>query len=127
MRPLLRDGKDVVTLYPCEAEKLKKGDVVFFRYRGVFVLHRIVSIGKSPAGASREGAVMVTRGDAMKRTETATLGDVIAVAELLRLSWFGKVNRYARYFCGVICCGLCARFFGYCEPGIHVKGVKPGR
>ena len=112
MRPLLRDGRDVVTLHPCLPEMLKKGDVVFFRYKGTFILHRIVRIGELPEGGSREGAVMVTRGDAMKQTETAALGDAIALAELPRLSLFRKVARYARYFCGLICHSLYARLCG---------------
>lgn len=110
MRPLLRDGKDVVTLYPCVPEMLKKGDVVFFRYRGSFVLHRIVRIGDLPSGTGCEETVMVTRGDAMKRTEVVTLGDVIALAELPRLPWFRRLNRYARYFGERIYSGLYARF-----------------
>jgi hypothetical protein len=101
MRPLLRDGKDAVTLHPCLPATLKKGDVVFFRYGDGFILHRIVRIDEPSEGSGREGAVMVTRGDAMRRTETGSLGDVIALAELPRLSWSRKAVRYAQYYFGV--------------------------
>ncbi len=102
MRPLLRDGKDTVSLHPCFPAMLRKGDVVFFRYGDGFILHRIIHIGEPPEGADLEEAVMVTRGDAMKQTETVTLGDVIAVAELPRLSLFRKAVRCVRYSCGLI-------------------------
>lgn len=42
MLPFLRSGKEEVLLTPCRAEKLKEMDVVLFRYRGAYVLHRII-------------------------------------------------------------------------------------
>ena len=42
MFPLLRNGKDEVTLEKCPNESLKPMDVVLFRYRGGHVLHRIL-------------------------------------------------------------------------------------
>lgn len=41
MRPLLRDGRDVVIVAPIQDE-VKVGDVVLFRYRGRHILHRII-------------------------------------------------------------------------------------
>jgi|GEM_PF-6186439 len=100
MAPLLRDGKDVVTLYPSDTGRLKKGDVVLFRHKNGFILHRIISISL-PADAGLPGkTVLITRGDALHTTETPTLADVIAVAELPPLTGLQKARRYASfYFC----------------------------
>ena len=43
MYPLLRDGKDEVTLSPITREP-EIMDIVLFRYKGKHVLHRIISI-----------------------------------------------------------------------------------
>ena len=42
MFPLLRNGKDSVILEKCLPDELKPMDVVLFRYRGSYVLHRII-------------------------------------------------------------------------------------
>lgn len=44
MRPFLRNERDVVVLSPIEGVKLCKGMVLLFRYRGHYVLHRLVAI-----------------------------------------------------------------------------------
>lgn len=53
MTPLLRDGKEEVIVYPYETAAPKRGDVVLFRYRGNYVLHRI--IGCSENGYTLQG------------------------------------------------------------------------
>ncbi len=40
MRPFLRHQRDVIVLAPIESDKLCKGMVVLFRYRGAHLLHR---------------------------------------------------------------------------------------
>lgn len=46
MQPLIRKGRDVVTILPVEGE-LKKGDIVLFRRAdGAYVVHRIFRIEK---------------------------------------------------------------------------------
>lgn len=42
MTPLLRNGKEEVIVYLCGTATLRRWDVVLFRYRGNYVLHRIV-------------------------------------------------------------------------------------
>ena len=42
MFPLIRDGKDVVVLHPCAAEDLSPMDVILFKYKGNYLLHRII-------------------------------------------------------------------------------------
>lgn len=49
MRPLIREGRDVLIIEKCDASTLKKYDVVLFRRqnvkgRGEYVLHRILKI-----------------------------------------------------------------------------------
>lgn len=49
MRPLIREGKDVLMIEKCDLSTLKKYDVVLFRRknvkgRGEYVLHRILKV-----------------------------------------------------------------------------------
>ena len=44
MQPMLRDSRDKVVLRRYEGDELQRGDVMLFRYRGGYVLHRVVSI-----------------------------------------------------------------------------------
>ena len=47
MRPMLREGKDTVTLSPVTG-KLKKHDIPLYRRdNGAYVLHRIIAAGKT--------------------------------------------------------------------------------
>lgn len=69
MFPLLRNNKDVVVLAPCVGEKLVPMDVVLFRYRGDYVLHRIVR---------REGDRLLMQGDGVYASyEQCMVGDVV--------------------------------------------------
>ena len=82
MFPLLRNGRDEVVLYPCTEEELKPMDVVLFRYRGRYVLHRILR---------REGEWLYLQGDgSYVAKEECTAADVVGkVHEVIRPS--GKV------------------------------------
>ena len=42
MRPLLRNGRDIAVLKPCQGDECRPGDVVLFRYESRHVLHRII-------------------------------------------------------------------------------------
>lgn len=44
MQPVLRDGRDKVVLRRCEGDEVQRGDVMLFRYRGGYVLHRVVGV-----------------------------------------------------------------------------------
>lgn len=71
MRPLLRNGRDVVTLSPVAESDLREGMVVLFRHNGNYVLHRIRKI---------EGQRLTIEGDGNYRLrEEAQRGDVVAV------------------------------------------------
>ena len=53
MSPLLMDGVDHVILHPCNPAEIRPGDIIFFRYKGRFLLHRIISVvqpADHPAG-----------------------------------------------------------------------------
>ena len=82
MFPLLRNGKDEVTLEKCPNESLKPMDVVLFRYRGKHVLHRIIR---------REGERLLIQGDgSIVAKEECTVDDVVGkVVQICRSS--GKV------------------------------------
>lgn len=54
MRPTFRDGKDFVTITPCDVDDLQVGDVVFFDRGDQYCLHRIIEIN---------GDNLVIRGD----------------------------------------------------------------
>lgn len=73
MRPLLRDGRDKVVLRKANAEDIRKGAVMLFRYRGSHVMHRVRKI---------EGDVVIFEGDGnYKLQEVVTRKDIVAVVE----------------------------------------------
>lgn len=77
MFPLLRSGKDDVLLCPCSKEGLKPMDVVLFRYKENYLLHRIRHI---------EGDNLYLQGDgSVQAKEVCTYEDVV-----------GKVNEIVR-------------------------------
>lgn len=70
MQPMLRDGREKVVLRRYEGDELQRGDVMLFRYRGGYVLHRVVSI---------DGERIVFSGDGnYKLYEQATTKDIVA-------------------------------------------------
>ena len=70
MYPLLRDGKDEVTLSPLTCNP-SVYDIVLFRYRGKHILHRIISI---------EGDTYTIQGDGIYIScEKCTRKDIIGV------------------------------------------------
>ena len=91
MSPLLLDGLDSVMLHPCIATELKPQEIILFRYRGSFILHRIIQIGL-PAGENQVFSI-TTKGDAMIHTETITSGDVVAVASIPKRTLFQRIYR----------------------------------
>ncbi|MBO5860538.1 MAG: hypothetical protein J6Q45_02585, partial [Alistipes sp.] len=44
MMPHLRDGKHSVVVRRCKAEDIKLGAVIFFEYRGGWIMHRLRKI-----------------------------------------------------------------------------------
>lgn len=79
MFPLLSNGKDAVVLCGCDLAALQPMDVVLFRYRGSYVLHRIIS---------RDGAQLTLQGDgSYVAKETCTIYDVVGkVVAIVRQS-----------------------------------------
>ncbi len=74
MYPLLRDGKDEVTLSPLTCDP-SVNDIVLFRYRGKHVLHRIIAI---------EGNSYTIQGDGIYIScEKCTREDIIGVVTLI--------------------------------------------
>lgn len=69
MFPLLRSGRDSVILEKSPAHSLKPMDVVLFRYRGSYILHRIIK---------REGMRLLLQGDGViSAIEQCTVDDVV--------------------------------------------------
>lgn len=121
MFPLLMDGFDHVILHPCNPAELRPGDIIFFRYKGRFLLHRIISVvqpADHPAGqptgfssiqstdrpednpdkqfdnrAGGDSGLITTRGDALSKTETITFTDIIAIAEVPRHTFITRSYR----------------------------------
>ena len=70
MYPLLRDGKDEVTISPLTCDP-SVYDIVLFRYRGKHILHRIISV---------EGDTYTIQGDGIYIScEKCTREDIIGV------------------------------------------------
>ena len=65
MFPFLRSGKDRVCLVKPESGGLAAGDVILFRFRGNYILHRIYGIRKTPDGTP----LYVTMGDGNTRIQ----------------------------------------------------------
>ena len=97
MSPLLMDGADVVTLRPFIPAELKPGVIILFRYKGKFVLHRIIHISL-PAVQQNCEAIITAKGDAMTKTETIAFADVIAVAEVHEQRSLIRVYRHMVLF-----------------------------
>lgn len=69
MFPLLRSGRDSVILVKSPAHSLKPMDVVLFRYRGKYILHRIIK---------RDGVRLLIQGDGViSAIEQCTVDDVV--------------------------------------------------
>ena len=72
MHPFIRDGRDKVVLSPFAEPEIAVGAIVLFRFRGTYVMHRIIS---------RDGERLTMQGDGncIRTTETAALSDVVAI------------------------------------------------
>ena len=92
MSPLLMDGVDVVTLRPFIPAELKPGVIILFRYKERFVLHRIIHISLSDNQQNSQ-VIITAKGDAMTKTETITLADIVAVADVSEHSSLNKIYR----------------------------------
>ncbi len=115
MNPLLLDRRDTVLLHPVDPQQIGVGDVILYRWKDSFLMHRVVEMkGETQTGASRDddgGAShraeavkwFICRGDALQNTESVQIEDFIALAELpahnpLKLlvrmvwGWLGRVQ-----------------------------------
>lgn len=89
MSPQLIDGKDIVTLRPFVPVELKVGDVILFRYKGAFLLHRIIEIKSIKV----EVIKIVTKGDALEKSEEIEFSDVVALADVPEIGLIKKIIR----------------------------------
>ncbi len=72
MVPFLHEG-DIITLIPCDKNSLQVGDIVLFRYRKNYFLHRIIKKNKEK---------LILQGDAIIRVkEKTTTKRVIALLQ----------------------------------------------
>ena len=84
MSPLLREGRDNLILVPLPPDAaLHKYDVVLFRYRGGYLLHRIVRI---------DGDIITTRGDALASHEQVPRTDVVALLTAVQNIQTGRIT-----------------------------------
>ena len=86
MRPLLQEGRDVIILEPLTPDTpLQRYDVVLFRYKGEYLLHRILRI---------EGETITARGDSayIAEKETFHSSDVVAKLVAVRNTQTGKLT-----------------------------------
>ena len=87
MQPLLRNGKDKVTLAPIGDHILQKGDVVLFHIdtpQPVYLLHRIIKI---------EGDRYTMQGDNCVSKEVATRDAIVGIRHALHSCPDGGRNR----------------------------------
>ena len=52
MYPFFRNGKDRVCMAGYDGRELRKGEVILFRYRGKYVMHRIYGVETDPGGTT---------------------------------------------------------------------------
>ncbi|MFA5849786.1 MAG: S24/S26 family peptidase [Bacteroidales bacterium] len=79
MFPTLEEGKDVVSLVPFTQElSLCVGDVVLYRYRKGFILHRVIEIPNNE--------IVFLKGDSLTSIEKVKRSDILAVANYKRHS-----------------------------------------
>lgn len=77
MFPALADGIDVVSLTPVHLHRAPEcGDVILFKHKQTFILHRIVEI--------KESGEVITKGDALKSYEVVMPNHILAVAHYKR-------------------------------------------
>lgn len=69
MLPFFRDGRTIITLE--KPKKLKRLDVVLFKYNDIYILHRIIKIKEK----------IVTQGDGLISKEIIDESDVVAVVK----------------------------------------------
>lgn len=84
MHPTIRDG-ELITVEPIAHEKIRRGDIVLYRFKRGVIAHRVVRIDKP-----RDSLVFTLRGDAMPASDApvkaeAILGRVIFVERAGRL------------------------------------------
>lgn len=82
MAPLLIDGVDSVTLIPLNGRELKVGDIIFFRHKGSFLMHRVVKTDPASRDSGNSGLAVVTKGDALNSFEETKYEEVIAIVVL---------------------------------------------
>ena len=83
MSPLLREGRDNLVLAPLPSDApLHRYDVVLFRYRGGYLLHRIVRF---------DGDTVTIRGDALASHEQVPRTDIVAILTAVQNTRTGKV------------------------------------
>ncbi len=85
MKPYLKEGRDKVTIVP--RKKYKMFDIVLYKKRGVYILHRVVGI---------KDGVYTIAGDNSPQAEDIKADEIIgSVKEITR---FGKIkaNPYGR-------------------------------
>ncbi len=72
MHPFIRSGRDKVVLTPFSPSELKVGRIVLFKYKGTYIMHRIVSF---------DGGIFTIQGDGnnIRTTETARAADIVAL------------------------------------------------
>lgn len=76
MTPLLRDGRDSVVVRAVRSEDIKLGQLMFFRYRGAWVMHRLCRI---------DGECLTFAGDGNYRKQESVLrSDVVATVIAVR-------------------------------------------
>ena len=77
MYPFFRNSKDRVCMAGYDGRELRKGEVILFRYRGKYVMHRIYGVETDPGGTT----VYRTVGDGNVRgRETAVPCEIAGVA-----------------------------------------------
>lgn len=95
MYPFLRQDTDVLIIGPKNKKKVRVGDTVLACYKGSYILHRVVSFGKSDS--------YVLQGDAnIKKREEVNYQDIAGV--LL------SIERTSHQH--IICCNNCWRIRG---------------
>ena len=119
MEPLLRQGRDLFTVKKKGPERCRVGDVVLFRHRGNYVLHRVIRVRETD---------YLCRGDNAAGTEQVAEEDILGVmTSFVRKGKPGTVDDPAyRAYSAMILATLAPRLF-YKRAAARLKRMSQRR
>lgn len=93
MEPLLRNNRDKVVLSKFKTERPKIGDIILFKYKNNYYLHRFIGILKTDNYSS--DTLLVCKGDCSSAKEIISTSDIYGIATaIIRTSTIISTNSF---------------------------------